>query len=318
MANIEGSPVSLLELSSLAVDLAQRFVQRWDIYARQLEDGRYICIHEPLQTSHLHDHLNEQITLGIYILDERSQARFLVYDADNNQRFSDLTWLSQKLASEDIPTYLETSRRGGHLWLFFPLPIPGYTVRDFGRQLLLAHKIEGIELFPKQDQLAGGPGSLIRMPFGLHRITGQRYGFVTPQGEPLAPTFRKQIQILSSPKTVPEAAFLTYRPQVSSKPILAVFEGSEQSRRMLSERIKTSVTVLEFVSQYVDLKPTNNGGVGICPFHDDQRPSLSVNDQGNYWHCFAGCGGGSVIDFWMRWHDCEFTIAIAELAHMLL
>jgi DNA primase len=79
---------------------------------------------------------------------------------------------------------------------------------------------------------------------------------------------------------------------------------------MVSEKIKASVTVLEFVSQYVDLKPTESGAVGLCPFHDDHRPSFGVNDEGNYWHCFAGCGGGSVIDFWMKWRECDFTTAV--------
>ena len=54
--------------------------------------------------------------------------------------------------------------------------------------------------------------------------------------------------------------------------------------------------VLEFGGRYVDLKPTKNGAIGRCPFHDDHRPSFGVNAEGNYWHCFAGCGGGSVID----------------------
>jgi DNA primase len=78
------------------------------------------------------------------------------------------------------------------------------------------------------------------------------------------------------------------------------------------------VTVLGFVSQYVDLKPTGSGAIGLCPFHDDHRPSFGVNDESNYWHCFAGCGGGSVIDFWMRWRECDFTTAVKELAEMVL
>ena len=41
-------------------------------------------------------------------------------------------------------------------------------------------------------------------------------------------------------------------------------------------------------------------------------------DEGNFWHCFAGCGGGSVIDFWMRWRKCDFTTAVRELAEMVL
>ena len=34
-------------------------------------------------------------------------------------------------------------------------------------------------------------------------------------------------------------------------------------------------------------------GCGLIDLH----PSFGVNTEGNYWHCFAGCGGGSVIDF---------------------
>ncbi len=83
----------------------------------------------------------------------------------------------------------------------------------------------------------------------------------------------------------------------------------------MSERIKASVTVLDFVGQYVELSPN---GRGLCPFHDDQRSSFSVNIEQNYWSCFAGCGGGSIIDFWMKWRKCDFKTAVKELAKMLL
>jgi DNA primase len=86
---------------------------------------------------------------------------------------------------------------------------------------------------------------------------------------------------------------------------------------MVSEKIKARVTVLEFVSQYVELKPAASGAIGLCPFHDDHHPSFGVNTEGNYWHCFVGCGGGSVIDFWMKWQKCDFATAVRELAEML-
>ena len=75
-----------------------------------------------------------------------------------------------------------------------------------------------------------------------------------------------------------------------------------------------SIQVINFVSQYVELSPT---GRGLCPFHNDQHASFSVNIEQNYWHCFAGCGGGSIIDFWMKWRDCDFPDAIKELAQMI-
>lgn len=97
--------------------------------------------------------------------------------------------------------------------------------------------------------------------------------------------------------------------------------GKTRERATLSERIKVKVSVLEFVSQYVDLKPATSCCFcrsKKCPFDDDHHPSFGVNDAGNYWHRFAGCGRGSVIDFWMRWRKCDFTTAIRELAEMVL
>jgi hypothetical protein len=318
MASPERLPVPDTELSRPALVLAQRFVQRWDLHAHQIDNGSYVCIHEPLNVGHLFGHLRGEITLGAYLLDQESQARFIVLDADDGQAWERLGHLARKLTEEDVPSYLEKSRRGGHLWLFLAEAVAGREARAFGKGLLAAHRIEGVELYPKQDQLADGPGSLIRMPFGVHRLADRRYGFYTADGVSLGPTIREQIHALKAPETVPEAAFEAYRSFVPPKPTLAIAEPPEELTGTLSERIKDSVTVLEFVSRYVDLKPTASGAVGLCPFHDDHHPSFGVNDEGNYWHCFAGCGGGSVIDFWMKWRGCDFTTAVRELAEMVL
>ena len=40
--------------------------------------------------------------------------------------------------------------------------------------------------------------------------------------------------------------------------------------------------------------------------------------EGNDWNCWTGCGGGSVIDFWTQWRECDFTTAVRELAGMAL
>ncbi|GAF81305.1 unnamed protein product [marine sediment metagenome] len=307
------------ELSRPALVLAQRFAQRWDLYAHQLEDGRYVCVHEQLNVGHLLAHLRGEITLGTYLLDQGSRARFLVLDADDEQGWQRLGHLVGVLADEHVPAYLERSRRGGHLWLFLARAVAGREARALGLGLLAAHQVEGVELFPKQDQIADGPGSLIRMPFGVHRLTGRCYGFYTLDGSPLAPTIREQIYALGAPETVPEAALEAYQSSlVSSRPALAIAEPLDAPTGMISEKIKASVTVLEFVSQYVDLKPPASAAIGLCPFHDDHNPSFGVNTEGNYWNCWAGCGGGSVVDFWMRWRGCDFTTAIRELAEMLL
>jgi hypothetical protein len=303
------------ELYPLANQLAKTFIQRRDLYARQLEDGSYVCIRQPLKDWHLVAHLKGEITLGAYVLDEGSQARYIVMDADDDLQMERLMEVALDLAGRDVPSYLEASRRGGHLWLFFDQPVIGKEARTFGRGLIQAYELGNIELFPKQDRLKTGPGSLIRLPFGVHRKSGQRYDFCSPDGRPLGMSMDDQIRALSAPQTVPETVFERVLNWVSNWAPKEVPESSGSTEGSLSERIKDSMTVLEFVSQYVQLSPN---GRGLCPFHDDQRASFSVNTDENYWHCFAGCGGGSLIDFWMKYRDCDYKTAVRELSDQCL
>jgi len=310
------------ELGDLAALLGNCFFQRRDLQARQLDDGRYICIQQPLKPDHLLKHVAGQITLGTYLLDENSAARFIVFDADDDQGFTRLMYTAQMLAVERTPSYLEASRRGGHLWLFFGDPIPGSLARRFGNGVMEVHGAKDVELYPKQDKLGQGPGSLIRVPFGVHRLTNLRYGFVNLDGQPLAGSTEEQIRIINHPRTVSLEAINGYA-SIEKKPRRnSVAESPKRRKETLSNRIKSAVTAMEFIGRYVELEPTELGAIGLCPFHDDQHPSLGVNMESNYWHCFAGCGGGSIIDFWSKWRekqglDSGFVPTITELADLL-
>ncbi|UYZ69164.1 CHC2 zinc finger domain-containing protein [Moraxella bovis] len=51
-----------------------------------------------------------------------------------------------------------------------------------------------------------------------------------------------------------------------------------------------------------------------CCFHGDKTPSLSINKDTGAFYCF-GCGvsGGDVIDFYQRYHGCDFVTACQDL-----
>ena len=287
---------------ALAEMLSQQFIQRQDLHARQLDDGRYVMVKRRYSTGLMYLHLMGQITLGAYLLDLQSQARFMVLDADDDLGFEGL-----KRIARDLPAYLECSRRGGHLWVFFSEPISGEKARRFGLGLCNVHELEA-EVFPKQDRLVDGPGSLIRVPFGIHRKTGCRYGFINPDGEALGTTVG-QIATLSNPQAVPMELVNIYQYQEQKKPIYAAYTG-------LHEDLK-SIPLTEFIGQYVALRPIASGALGLCPFHEDHRPSFGVNSRGNYWYCFAGCGGGDIVSFWMKLKNCDFTRAVKELKEVL-
>ena len=51
----------------------------------------------------------------------------------------------------------------------------------------------------------------------------------------------------------------------------------------------------------VKLKRVGKEYTGLCHFHDDHTPSLSVNRGKGIWHCF-GCGrGGTTQQFLKEW-----------------
>lgn len=312
------------ELSPLAAVLARRFIQRWDCYPQQTGDGTsYFTVHESLNVDILFAHLRGEVTLGTYLLNEKSRGRFLVLDADDAQQWQQLIDLAERLAEQNTPTYLEKSRRGGHLWFFFDHWLPGEQIRPFAKGVLAANEIQGIEIYPKQDSLGKGPGSLVRLPFGLHRKSQKRYGFIYPDGTPLAATVGEQLRMLSSPYTVPKTVltkFVTYwevqeekrRKTAVTLPLNTHHEVKGDAP--LSERIKAAVSIQEFIGQFVEL---SSSGQGLCPFHDDHHPSFSVNEEENYWYCFACDKGGSIIDFWMMKQGCDFQTAIRQLSEEL-
>lgn len=88
------------EFETQAAGLAKTFIQRWDIYSCQLKDGSYLCIHQPLLPSHVQAHLECQLTLGAYVLDQSSRARYIVLDADTPEQMESLTRMAAELANQ--------------------------------------------------------------------------------------------------------------------------------------------------------------------------------------------------------------------------
>jgi len=81
------------------------------------------------------------------------------------------------------------------------------------------------------------------------------------------------------------------------------------------EAIKQGVDLSALVkSRGIDLKKNGKGYFGLCPFHDDTNPSLSINPSTNLWQCF-GCGtGGDVIRFVELFDQVDFKEAVKRLS----
>jgi len=78
--------------------------------------------------------------------------------------------------------------------------------------------------------------------------------------------------------------------------------------------IRDRASILEVVSDYINLKKAGKHYKGLCPFHSEKTPSFMVNEEKQIFHCF-GCGaGGDVFTFLMKVGNFSFPQAVEELA----
>lgn len=84
--------------------------------------------------------------------------------------------------------------------------------------------------------------------------------------------------------------------------------------RMLIDRIQQANDIVDVVSEHVRLNKKGREMVGLCPFHDDHRPSLYVNPVKQIFKCFACGAGGDAFKFVQMRENLTFGQAIERLA----
>src|SRR5437588_1295909 len=155
--------------------LAARCIGRRNDYALQQGNGRYLRVGSAVTLDALRGHVAGLYTMGSYVIDEQDCCRFAVFDADSLDGLVQLLAVQRRLAADGVASALEGSRRGGHLWVFFAAAVlPGLV-----RRWLLPYCPAGVEFYPKREWATWEePGSLVRVPFGVQRLSGRRYPFL--------------------------------------------------------------------------------------------------------------------------------------------
>jgi DNA primase len=72
--------------------------------------------------------------------------------------------------------------------------------------------------------------------------------------------------------------------------------------------------IVDVISEHVSLRKKGKEMVGLCPFHDDHRPSMNVNSVKQIFKCFACGAGGDVFKFVQMRENLAFPQAIERLA----
>jgi len=79
-------------------------------------------------------------------------------------------------------------------------------------------------------------------------------------------------------------------------------------------RIQQANDIVDVIAEHVSLKKKGREMVGLCPFHDDHRPSFNVNVAKQIFKCFACGAGGDVFKFVQMRENLTFPQAIERLA----
>ena len=195
------------------------FVHRSDVFAEQQPSGAYLPQRRQLELEDIEEHLAGFASYGVYVvepdLDTAGEhvytVKYLVFDLDvlDEEASHMLCELVEQMVataairhggSERLPAYSVakcllrefSGNKGTHVWLFFEKPVEAAKVRrwvaaDFMPAWREAAEANGwpvaLEVFPKQDDVApGGYGNLVKLPLGIHAVSGKRSQIVAHTG----------------------------------------------------------------------------------------------------------------------------------------
>lgn len=80
------------------------------------------------------------------------------------------------------------------------------------------------------------------------------------------------------------------------------------------QHVLQATDIVELVGQYVSLSKKGREFAGVCPFHDDHKPSMYVSPAKQIYKCFACGAGGNAFQFVMNYEKLSFPEAVRELA----
>jgi hypothetical protein len=240
-------------------------------------------------------HLEGEVTIGLYAINPATQrSKWVAIDADYAGAIDDLLKLQYSLQQDAVEAALEMSKRGGHLWILMERPALARECRIYiyNLALKLGMRIkgiglaEGIEIFPKHDELRSGEyGNAIRGPLGIHRGANRRYWFYGADYN-----LEKQMAYLNRLRKLREEqlrSFITGKtmpPEFERKlnaPAETFVRSSEHEFRILEHVGKVRKVGRNYVAQCPSCAEAGQDRSG-------DNLAISIDDPRKY-ICWAGC-----------------------------
>lgn len=209
-----GDPLLAFDGADLARFVAL-FSGREGVHARQWLDkesgrGGWSPVREALSVAVVRRHVDGRETVGSYVVRHDDTCSFFVLDLDATReaveaaagdpaRVEDLRSrldralrrIAGALGQLGLPHLLvDSGWKGRHAWVFFDEPQPAALAREVATLLARSYGPCDAELkveaFPKQDHVGeGGLGNLVKLPVGVHLVTGRRCSILRADGRPV-------------------------------------------------------------------------------------------------------------------------------------
>lgn len=80
------------------------------------------------------------------------------------------------------------------------------------------------------------------------------------------------------------------------------------------EDVLSAVDIVDVISDYVELQKKGKNLVGLCPFHADSNPSMTVSPDKQIYKCFSCGAGGNAIGFVQNFEQIPFGEALRKVA----
>ncbi|MEM9416162.1 MAG: DNA primase [Planctomycetota bacterium] len=80
------------------------------------------------------------------------------------------------------------------------------------------------------------------------------------------------------------------------------------------ERVQGATDIVRLIGEQVQLRPKGRELAGLCPFHDDKKPSMFVSPAKQIYKCFSCGAGGDCFTFVMEYHKMDFVESLKYLA----
>ncbi len=242
-------------------------------------------------------HLEGEITIGLYAINPSTQrSKWVAIDADYDGAMEDLLKLQYFLREDKVEAALEMSKRGGHLWILMERPALARECRIYFYTLALrlgvrirgAGLAQGIEIFPKQDELREGEfGSAMRGPLGIHRGANRRYWFYGADYD-----LEKQIAYLNRLRKLSEEQLQGF---ISGKTMPPEFDRKRPSSDQAAPFVHSSGHEFQILKHAGKVRKVGRNYVTQCPScaeagqdRSGDNLAISIEDPRKY-ICWAGC-----------------------------